>query len=66
MADPNQAQKQGDWFCPCNGCKKAEQREREQLIYFLENMKNNDYHEKIYDIVIDMIKSRQPKVKKKK
>ena len=23
MADPNQAQKQGAWKCPCNGCKRA-------------------------------------------
>lgn len=66
MADPNQTPKQGKWSCPCNGCQRAEQREREQLIYFLEYMKHNDYHEEIYDIVIDMIKARMPKPKKKK
>jgi hypothetical protein len=66
MADPNQTPKQSNWACPCNGCQKAEQRERDQLIQFLEYMKHYEYEEEIYQIVIDMIKSRNPKLKKKK
>lgn len=65
MADPNQTPKRGNWACPCNGCQKAMAYEREQLIYFLEYMKHNDYADQFYDMVIDMIKSRNPKPKKR-
>jgi hypothetical protein len=53
------------WKCPCQGCLKAAKQEREQIIYLLEYMKHYDYNEEIYDIVIDMIKNRSPKVKPK-
>lgn len=65
MADPNQTPKRGKWACPCGGCQKAVAHEREQLIYFLEYMKHNDYAEEFYDMFIDMIKARMPKPKKK-
>jgi hypothetical protein len=53
------------WKCPCQGCLKAVKQERDQIIYLLEYMKHYEYNEEIYDIVIDMIKNRSPKVKPK-
>lgn len=53
------------WKCPCEGCKKAVAAEREQLIYLLENIQHYEYNEEPYQIIIDMIKNRSPKVKSK-
>lgn len=53
------------WTCPCEGCKKAANKERQEIIYLLEYMKYHEYNENIYDIIIDMIKNRSPKVKPK-
>jgi hypothetical protein len=65
MADPNQTPKTGDWMCPCSGCQKAIAFERKQIIYLLENIKHYHYNEESYQIIIDMINARIPKVKKK-
>lgn len=61
MADPNQTPQRGDWACPCSGCAKAVKFERKQLVSIIQEMKRQAYSEVPYDLIIEMIESRNPK-----
>lgn len=61
MADPNQTPQRGDWACPCAGCAKAVKFERKQLVSIIQEMKRQAYSEVPYDLIIEMIESRNPK-----
>jgi len=65
MADPNQTPNRGEWLCPCSGCQKSVAAERKQLIELIEQLKIKAYPEFSYDEIINLIKDRMPKPKKK-
>lgn len=64
MADPNQTPQRGEWACPCAGCQKAVAWERKQLVQIINEMKKDAFAETPYELIIEMIESRNPQKKK--
>lgn len=58
MADINQTPSRGDWICPCSGCQKSVMTERKQLIELIKEFPKTEN-------IIELIKNRNPKPKKK-